>query len=472
MGAATTKLLTTDPRCLYVGRQSKLDGFDMGRQPIFLVGGRVHWAATNWLRVLRETGRASSTVETYRAILLDFLLSVHDSGLSWEQVDDRFLMQWRQHLVSDRCIAEKTFNGYLHVVIGLYRWAQSARWIEDVIGEDKGPTGRLFPIRLKRVGRSGTLVNVNRFDTTSQTSTNLPSESVLEDIEVEIASGGQKPELAERNLIVLEWMRRVGLRPIEALGIRCSQIPSLAVVKRLLDAVEECDDGVPLSRGYPMTIRRAKRGGLRTIHVPLELLRRTREWIDGPRKAMLRRKRGANFKSPNEIFVSQKTCQVLRRQALTNMYIRARRRAARNVSVRGIVVHSPVQHASARLYHLRHCAISDQYVGRRLAGYDEDQAKLLTQEFAGHRPGSKATDRYIHIGNALLPQARAAEQTFLATQNANVRSRWDVGAARIRMGEDYRAFHHSLEGAIIEGLRPEHLGEMLRVWRKNREQPQ
>lgn len=472
MGAATTKLLTTDPRCLYVGRGTKLDGFDMGRQPIFLVGARVHWAATNWLRLLRENGRAPSTIETYRAIVLDFLLSVHDSGLSWEQVDNGFLIQWRRHLVSDRGITEKTFNGYLHVVISLYRWAQSAHWIENVVGEEKTPAGHQFPIRLMKTGRSGTLVSTLRFATPRQTSTTLPDESVLEDIEIEVSSGRQRPELAERDLIMIEWMRKVGLRPIEVLDIQCSQIPNLAVIERLLDATGGSDEGEPVSRGYRMTIRRAKRGGRRPIHVPLELLQRTREWIDGPRRAILQRKRSAGYRSPPEVFISHKTGQVLKRQALTNMYISARNKAARNAVVRKAVVHSPVQHAEARLYHLRHRAITDQYVERRLAGYDEDQAKLLVEEFAGHQPGSTSTDRYIHIGNALLPKAQTAERQFLETQRSDVRARWDIGAARIRIGKDYPAFIHPLEEAIAEGFRPEDMEEMLRRWRDDRGRPQ
>jgi integrase len=451
----TVALELTDPQSIFADCRTSIGFTDMADQPVILAGRRVNWAATNWLRYLRENGRKPSSIETYRAVLQDFLIAVYDSDLTWAQVDDSFLREWRENLISDRGIKKATFNDYLDTVIRFYRWAQEAHWVENIVGEGISPAGLPYPISLKvrSPNKPDGLVSKVKFDTERESVPAMPSPDVLEDINCEIATGKADERLIERDLLMMELYRKLGLRRSEALRLTGRQLPSLASIEAMIEAGKTSDDPYE-GLGYRVVISRSKRGGIREIIIPLELLRRLREWIDGPRREIISEllSRGIISSRPAEIFVSAKTGKALSGRAVTNLYTLARGRAAVRVARQRKVVRSPVPHGKARLHHLRHMAITDQYIARRMAGMDEAFALALTREFAGHAPGSRATEIYVHVGDRLLPERIEEERRLAAQRDSDVRARWIDDAALAAGGRELIAIHGRLRDAVRKGV--------------------
>ncbi|KLK90844.1 hypothetical protein AA309_23260 [Microvirga vignae] len=464
MGATTELLRLDDPQCLYADARMTLKTVSMDGQPVILAEGRVHWAATNFLRNLRETGRSIATVDNYRSILQDFLTIVHDAGRTWDMVDDEFLGTWRRHLMEDRGIANGTFNDRIDLIVRFYRWSQENYWIQNIIGEGSA-NGRKYPISLADHPRKrNAKISDWRFLTERKSITEIPSQQVLEDIDCEIAVGRKDRDLVERDQIVIAWLRGPGLRRSEVLRLKCRQIPTIDQIDALEDSLDDDPIGALL---YRIVIRRSKRGGERAIYVPLTLLRRTREWIDGYRRKMLtaKMKRGVILARPQEIFVSTKSGKVLQGQAISNMYMRARTNAARLVASEGRTVRSAVPHRKARIHHLRHVAITDQYLMRRMAGQDQGTALWKTKEVAGHR-SVRSTEIYMHIGERLLPEAKQAEETAAKHQNNLAESQRRIDAIRAAGGQEAVSAVDEVQQAISDGtISAVELKEFLKVRR-------
>jgi integrase len=429
----------------------------IGGQPILVDGyNNVVWPVTNYLRHLRIFGREQSTIAVYASQLLDYWHFLHDSRLAWDLADDHFLRLWRNHLEHSREIKKSTFNEYLSTVTGFYKYAQSRQFGRDLIGVNDLRKGTIFRITMEiKIRKDGTEVEVSslRYKTTETPEPYFPPTPVINAITATIATS-KRPALAERDLIITEFKRRVALRRIEVLGIRRNQIPDLDEIDTFEDRQIAADSGnddelVPLS-GYPMKIVSAKSGGREDlVYVPPALLRRTREWMDEHRCNIVARRRrtGHLTEDPQELFISSKTGAVLKAQSITNSFKIPAGKTQRAAEKQGDI---DPRHSLARPHHLRAEAITNHLVGLLESGMEQTAALFRIQVFARHKR-FKSTERYLKLAQMIQEANRSASNEWTKRSNAVVQQRAE---------EDHRNISLAL---LTRDLSPEEIEVVTRL---------
>jgi site-specific recombinase XerD len=420
------------PRLLFTGSAAELTigGVAAVRlairgQPILIDGhAKVVWPVTNYLAHLRVFGRAQSTIDVYARQLLDYWHFLHDSRLAWELADDSFLRLWREHLGEIRKIKRSTFNTYLSTVVGFYKHAQAKRWGHNIIGVNDLEKGHAFRISMEtKTRKDGTGYEVSslRYRTAENPEPYFPPAPVIDAITVTIATS-KRAALSERDLIIVEFMRRVGLRRSEVLRITRHQIPTL-------DAIDEFEDdqlirnaGVdePASpAGMKMEIVSSKSGGrIDVVYVPPSLMRRTREWADTYRRELVTLRRGTGHiaKDPDELFLSWKTGTALKGQSFTNMFKSAARRAQETAEQEGGI---DPRHSEARPHHLRGEAITNALVDVLETGMNQTEALLYAQIFGRHK-NFGTTERYLNFAHMLQDERKRISREVAQQRDATV----------------------------------------------------
>lgn len=471
--AASLPQIYDTPQLRYFPKGSVLDHHDMGGQPILVdVYGRVILPVTSWLRHLREHNRSLDTVRVYARRIHDFFtfLFLYDGGRgkAWETVDDNLLAQWKLFLLGPpdfknkakkppgfRYIAKGTFNGYLRTILQFYLYAQKQGWASGMIGEADASHGSRYKILVEYKGDSGSSIWHHLIESESgKPEVQLPSDQVLDEILAEIATRPKRPALAERDLLINEWMQRCFLRRSEAVRLRLSQIPSRKKLEALENqARDEANFGLGLNDGaalvVPIRIEGAKKGGPRIVHAPLSLLMRTRDWIDDGREQILaaKRKPGQPREKPEDLFLSLRTGAALEAQSVTNGF----KIAAKSAEEKYPDTPSLVPHGKVRPHHNRHLGITDTTAGLLSSGMSETEAKLTVMELAGIKRWETATI-YIHMAQRRQHATSNAGREFARQRNSDIAARTRIDHSRTRAKQDKQYLVQSLDGALAEGL--------------------
>jgi hypothetical protein len=420
------------PRLLFTGGAAKLTigGLAAVRlaidgQPILVDGhAKVVWPVTNYLAHLRIFGREQSTIEVYARQLLDYWHFLHDSRLVWKLADDSFLRLWREHLVEVRKIKRRTFNAYLSTVVDFYKHAQAKRWGHNLIGVNDLEKGLAFRISMEaKTKKNGTEYEVSslRYKTVENPESYFPPTPVIDAITASIAAA-KRAALAERDLIIVEFKRRVGLRRSEVLRITRHQIPTLDEIDEFEDNQLICNANVDepaSSAGMKMEIVSSKSGGrIDVVYVPPSLMRRAREWVDTYRRELvtLRRCTGHIAKDPDQLFISWKTGAALRGQSFTNMFKSAAKMAQETAEQEGEI---DPRHSEARPHHLRGEAITNTLVDVLASGMKPTEALLYAQVFARHKNFS-TTERYLHFAQMLQGERKRISHEVAQQRDATV----------------------------------------------------
>jgi integrase len=392
--------------------------------------------------------------------------SVH-TRLAWHLADDTFLRLWRDYLVKKRRIKKSTFNAYLSTVLGFYKHAQGMGWARGLIGVNDFAKGEFYRIAMHIETRDdGREVEFSplRIKTTEEPEPYFPPKRVIDEITASIAIS-KRPALAERDLLIVEWLRRCGLRRREALWLTRSLIPTLEEIDAFEDALvggasDNDDDHVPLT-GYPIKITSAKSGGRPDmIFVQPELLRRTRRWLDGGRREILGLKRGPH-RDPSEIFISAKTGTVLIPQSVTNLFKTAACHAQKAAKEQG---ERDPQHSLAHPHNLRAEAITDQLVGRLDAGMEQTTALFETQVFARLASREVMEKHYLKLAQRMLENNKAAARDWSDKSNTDVKERAEIDHQSIQLGAEHLRRAQGIE-RILEDMSPHNVNLVARLLR-------
>jgi integrase len=456
------------PRLIFTGSAAELTiggiaavRLAIGGQPILIDGhAKVVWPVTNYLAHLRVFGREESTIDVYARQLLDYWHFLHDSRFAWELADDSFLRLWREHLRKVRKIKKATFNTYLSTVVGFYKHAQAKRWGQNLVGVNDLLKGHAFRISMEtKIRKDGTEYEVNslRYKTAENPEPYFPPTSVIDAIAATIATS-KREALSERDLIIVEFKRRVGLRRSEVLRITRHQIPTLDEIDEFEDnqIIRYANEDEPASPvGIKMEIVSSKSGGrIDVVYVPPSLMRRTREWIDTYRRELVTLRRGTGHiaKDPDELFISWKTGAALRGQSFTNMFKSAAKKAQEVAEQEGEI---DPRHSETRPHSLRGEAITNSLVVVLELGMNPTEALLYAQVFGRHKD-FRTTQRYLNFAQMLQGERKrisreVAYQRDATVQQQTIRDHCDILLASL--ANDLRPAQLELLMRLVQILR-------------------
>lgn len=278
--------------------------------------------ASDWFRALSiDYGVAPSSTKEYAKILRPFLRFCRARKRTWESVDDKFLITWREYMHRSLGISSTRVNSALKVIFAFYRWAEEKRRIRYRVGiysQDELPESlrhNTFPISAKKSFSKGRHGRVFGSWTTPLTITNTPVESrvrhtptedeirTLHEITVERVQG-------ERDSLMLSWAEETGSRRAEFLRICKSHMPTNDAIAELIEKDEP----------FIVYIKR-KGGSTKPINVPIDLVLRTQDFIEFGRSEIVEqcRKELVGYCEPDEVFLSSKTGMALHPDSVTSI---------------------------------------------------------------------------------------------------------------------------------------------------------
>jgi site-specific recombinase XerD len=279
-------LLWSDSKCV-------LDDRTYDRVPVLVDPcGQIIESATDWLLHLTVSGRTGKlTVQQYAHELKQFWGYLSRKKCVWTMVNDRLLRIWRNEL-GVSIISARTINARLDVVVRFYLWAQEQGLIQDIIGATL-ERGKPFPIRLIRNRGSFRLSSSVRVKVTRKPRRPIPTTHEVERL-YENLSRRSNHALAVRDCLISDWALQAGLRRFELISLLVTSIPSIS----------ECLDLCQEERLHYLKVV-GKGGHQREVPILPELLRRTREYIDGERHDIFRS--SLALIDLGALFISQKT---------------------------------------------------------------------------------------------------------------------------------------------------------------------
>jgi integrase len=118
--------------------------------------------------------------------------------------------------------------------------------------------------------------------------------------------------LTKRNHLLIQWYSQVGVRRMEWGNLTVEQIPSWTKIDELFSK----------SLVYELRLTKTKGGNGRYVGVIPDLLERTREYIEDPRREIVvrfKKLKGIAYFEPDEIFLSSKTGLPLNFTAISNL---------------------------------------------------------------------------------------------------------------------------------------------------------
>lgn len=370
----------------------------------------------SYLLHLRINGYSLRTIEVYARYLLDFSRILADArsgkGMDWEEVDDGFLAAWQAHLTgpsilngrgtSNRGIKPATFNDRLGQVLACLLHAEATGWVSRQIGE----VGKMGPdIKIKIVREEGGIWHELQFATERRSEINIPTDRDLDLVEAELGRARKSRSLQERDRNMTALARKCTFRRSELTNLRVKDVPSRRRLKAVEDAVQRGAAPVVMVR----VNRAKKKDPRRVVPMPLNLVISIRDYIDGPRKELLRRK---GLVSPPEVFLSAKTGRALVPQSLTNSY----KLAATAAHERNPDHVGGVELREVRLHHNRHKAITDIVAGYLRAGHSAGEAIIAAMEASGI-DSLDTIAVYLHLGKALLAEGSEAHRQLMKERN-------------------------------------------------------
>jgi integrase/recombinase XerD len=293
-------------------------------------GAGVIEAASDWLRFLAtHRSHAETSLQTYAEVLRLFWNHLDEAGRAWDEIDDSFLIAWRDTQMVGG-VDRKTINYRITMLYRFYLWAQDDGAVRNLIGAPEwGDEGlkRVYPVSVTieratgsdgqsrvRYGSNVLLKNVSK---RSGRMTHTPTEDEMYRVHLELARGGEV--VAQRNTLMASWAEEAGLRRKEIAALLVEQIPDHEQIEAML-----AEPGLHI-----LELVVTKGGKPRKVPVTPDLLRRTRDFIEYERQALIDevRKRAPRYRPPRTIFLSTRTGKAMSERAVTNLFTEAFRAA-------------------------------------------------------------------------------------------------------------------------------------------------
>lgn len=283
-------IVLTDERCVIAGASRP------GIPTLITASGEVLVDASDWLRwiVVGQDVAETSALE-YAKILRQFLCRVFASRRELQDIDDDYLIGWRDHMDRVDGVVRSRINSKLDCVIRFLRWCQLTGRVKYLLGSGDG--GAPFKITLvpneRRYGRGRVIswVTPLKLGVRSAVPRHTPTEEEIQ----EIHSLATRHRTVERDTVILSCAEEAGLRRAEVLRITIEQVPCVSEIDRLIVEEEEAS----------LSIRR-KGGGIHQVKMTGLLLRRIRSYIDFEREEVVEcaRRRDRMYKEPPDVFLS------------------------------------------------------------------------------------------------------------------------------------------------------------------------
>jgi integrase len=204
----------------------------------------------------------------------------------WDEIDDDFLEEWRNDQRAAG-VHTGTINFRMSLVFRFYWWAQTTGRVQRLIGWTHwDESGRADPPPISaRVVAGRSKGGVTPVVLTSNLlypkpgkakKSHIPTNDEAFNLHATLGSTASE-YLAVRNSLMASWAEEAGLRRLEFLALKASEIPSREDIAGLM------------ARGeiYLLDLTVTKGGRPRTVPVTPELLGRTREFIDVDRHELL-----------------------------------------------------------------------------------------------------------------------------------------------------------------------------------------
>ena len=369
-------LLSADDRCV-------IDGQRLPGLPVLFDGhNRPVSAPSNWLRHLAVSGKiAGSSLQQYAKTLRNFWEFLEANDVEWTDVTDRILRNWRNRDRFQRAVEKDTCNEKLSLIYRFYCWAQSERYVSDMIGprDRKDGTHPQIIIKFQRRGtkRSPSILSLGPeqaitsdllFRVQRKPPKHVPTAEEMDRVYVRLSSQANE-DLVVRNALLLNWAELEGLRRTEILSLKCCDIPNWEKIFQLQD-----EEAV-----YPLRIV-GKGGKTRIVPLTHEMLAITRDYIDGERRAVFDR----NMKpDPGYIFISHRSGKKLCADYVTNLM---------SIAFKGSEVDATLHRARARFLSRIVEQALDEGIDKFGFNFSHDTVLLKASEVAGH--SNPSTLRY------------------------------------------------------------------------------
>ncbi|SEI19616.1 site-specific integrase [Tardiphaga sp. OK245] len=315
-------IVRTDASCVIYGRARP------GIPVLFWPEG-IDETVSDWLRhCILYKDLAPSTVVEYAKILRPFLRFCRREKRDWRTVDDEFLVQYRDKLLSEKIAKPKRVNEIIQRVFSFYCWAERRQILNYHVGiytEDERDSEwgrRTFPLtgELKHSGRGRgrklswqSVVRARQGEQRSAVRHTPTTEQILDLHRVVMVM-----DQAERNSLMMSWAELTGARRFEFLQICRSDLPSPDKLAELQRRGED----------WLIVVRR-KGGRFKRLVVPTDLIEQTLNYIAYDRAEVVLRCANVikGYIEPDHVFISSSTGVVLHPDSVTSIGRRAFRRA-------------------------------------------------------------------------------------------------------------------------------------------------
>lgn len=266
---------------------------------------------SDWLRHIVVTNAVSrSTAFQYAKILRAFLRYCRGRRRDWREVDDKFIIAWRDGRVGkakkDQIVSD------LQIVFQYYCWSEQSGILSLHVGvyhSEELPLGfdaASFPIsaRWQQSNKSRGWVSPLAHSTAKSTAArrSTPTDVQVVAIHEELL----KKQQGERDALIAAWAEETGGRRFELLQIKKSYIPTDCDLARSVELGEDCE----------ITIPRRKRGAPGYLKASPFLIMATKDWIGGGRAQILRDR---GLSDPDFLFISATSGQLLHPDSVTKL---------------------------------------------------------------------------------------------------------------------------------------------------------
>ena len=271
-----------------------IDGF-----PLLLNGDKsVHWISLEYCLELRRQGTAVRSIATYAAQLLDFLMQLEIDELSYSQISDSWLEAYKDSIL-DRGGINPTKNSdnyasqLLRTAVAFLWWLEQNEYIRGVIG-----VHRTNPVRVSET-RKGVRHYLTRGASRKRSNVATPRKKWIEAIKTH---GPQRPDLAERFELMIDWGAGLGLRAMEICSLEISDLPSAQLADTALR--DKCNLGITI---------RSKGALQKKVPVSPLLIKKSWQYINSSRNVVVRhqsklaQKEYGKYQDSKFVFLSDKT---------------------------------------------------------------------------------------------------------------------------------------------------------------------
>lgn len=261
---------------------------------------QVHTLSLRYFLHCLESVKPSS-LGTYGAHICDFISQLEVDGKDVSEIDDNWLEQYKQALIErDPEEDDNTENYACQVcrsVLSYCLWLTEKGYDPYLCGPTKNHRIQVSYGQSRRV-KHKTITNSNKDKRHMQ----APRSDWIEHIK---PFGPQRPDLAKRFELMIDWGRLAGLRAHEICQLKHKHLPTR----------ETADKAQKAERLLPVKLTETKGSRVETVRVPSSLVLATWDYIDLYRERTVKkfkkihkkkRKRSPYIESPT-VFLSDKT---------------------------------------------------------------------------------------------------------------------------------------------------------------------